>query len=52
MYLIMRLLLVKDTLGDGYNQIKGQKLFGLFKNNELYTIDIIKNAESIYYFEK
>ncbi len=39
----------KDTLGDGYNQIKGQKLYGLFKDNELYTIDIIKNAESIYY---
>ncbi|MBE9490978.1 MAG: hypothetical protein IMY67_11830 [Bacteroidetes bacterium] len=40
----------KDTLSEGYNQIKGQKLFGLFKDNELYTIDIIKNAESIYYF--
>ena len=39
----------KDSLGDGYNQISGQKLFGLFKNNSLSTIDIIKNAESIYY---
>jgi hypothetical protein len=42
-------LISKDTLGTGYNQIVGQKLFGLFKDNELYTIDIIKNAESIYY---
>jgi len=42
-------IISKDTLGDGFNQIKGQKLFGLFKDNELYTIDIIKNAESIYY---
>ncbi|MBN4070643.1 hypothetical protein JYT76_03065 [Olleya sp. AH-315-F22] len=42
-------IISKDTLGDGYNQIKGQKLFGLFKDNELSTIDIIKNAESIYY---
>jgi len=42
-------IISKDTLGDGYNQIKGLKLFGLFKDNELYTIDIIKNAESIYY---
>ena len=36
-------------MGDGYNQISGQKLFGLFENNSLSTIDIIKNAESIYY---
>lgn len=42
-------IISKDTIGDGFNQIKGQKLFGLFKDNELYTIDIIKNAESIYY---
>lgn len=39
----------KDTIGEGYNQIKGQKLYGLFTNNELSTIDIIKNAETIYY---
>lgn len=39
----------KDSLGEGYNQISGKKLNGLFKNNELYTIDVIKNAESIYY---
>jgi lipopolysaccharide export system protein LptA len=42
-------IISKDTLGDGYNQITGQKLFGFFKNNNLNTIDIIKNAESIYY---
>jgi len=40
----------KDTLSDdGFNQIKGQRLIGLFKDNELYNIDIIKNAEVIYY---
>ena len=39
----------KDSLGEGYNQITGKKLNGLFKNNELHTIDVIKNAESIYY---
>ena len=44
-------LISRDTLGEGYNQIAGQKLFGLFnEENELYTVDIIKNAESIYYF--
>ncbi len=39
----------KDTLGTGYNQISGKRLNGLFVNNELNTIDIIKNAETIYY---
>ena len=39
----------KDTLGDGYNQISGKKLYGLFENNSLSTIDIIKNAETIYF---
>jgi lipopolysaccharide export system protein LptA len=42
-------IISKDSLGDGYNQISGKKLFGLFENNALSTIDIIKNAESIYY---
>ncbi len=44
-------LISKDTVGDsnGFDQIKGQKLFGLFRNNELYNVDIIKNAEKIYY---
>ena len=39
----------KDSLGDGYNQISGKKLFGLFEKNSLSTIDILKNAETIYY---
>lgn len=42
-------LISKDSIGDGYNQIKGQKLIGLFKDNELYNVDIIKNAEIIFY---
>ena len=39
----------KDTVNDGFNQIKGQRLIGLFKDNELYNVDIIKNAETIVY---
>ncbi|NNK69869.1 MAG: hypothetical protein HKO96_05275 [Flavobacteriaceae bacterium] len=39
----------RDTVGDGYNQIKGEKLIGLFKENDIYRIDILNNAESIYY---
>ncbi|MEM6517139.1 MAG: OstA-like protein [Bacteroidota bacterium] len=42
-------LISKDTLGDGFNQIKGQRLIGLFEDNELYNVDIIKNAEVIFY---
>ena len=41
----------KDTLDAGYNQISGLRLVGLFNDdNELYNVDIIKNAESIYFF--
>ncbi len=39
----------KDSLGDGYNQISGKRLYGLFVNNEMETIDVIKNAETIYF---
>lgn len=42
-------LISRDTLDEGYNQIAGQKLIGLFKDNELYNVDIIKNAEVIYF---
>lgn len=43
-------LISRDSVGDEFNQIFGQKLYGLFnKDNELYTVDVIKNAESIYY---
>ena len=44
-------LISKDTIGTGYNQISGQRLIGLFNDdNQLYNVDIIKNAQSIYYF--
>lgn len=40
----------KDTISDdAYNQTKGKVLIGLFKDNEIYNVDIIKNAEVIYY---
>lgn len=40
----------KDTIGTGYNQVKGKYLYGLFdENNNIYRIDIDKNTESIYY---
>lgn len=39
----------KDTLGTGFNQVKGQNLFGRFQNGKLAEVDIIKNTEMIYY---
>ncbi len=42
-------IISKDTVGTGFNQIIGKKLIGLFENNTLKTVEIIKNAESIFY---
>ncbi|GLB53699.1 hypothetical protein NBRC110019_27400 [Neptunitalea chrysea] len=43
-------IIEKDTLGDGYNQVKGKNLYGLFNDkNEMYQINIIQNTESLYY---
>lgn len=43
-------LVSKDTISENaFNQIKGQQLIGLFRDNELYNVDIIKNAETIRY---
>jgi lipopolysaccharide export system protein LptA len=43
-------LVSKDTITEGaFNQTKGKELIGLFRDNELYNVDIIKNAEVIYY---
>ncbi|MEN1784249.1 MAG: OstA-like protein [Bacteroidota bacterium] len=39
-----------DTISKtGYNQAKGQDLFGKFIDNELKIVDLIKNTEVIYY---
>ena len=40
-------LIQKDSLG--FNQVKGERLTGLFTNNELDTVNINKNAQVIYY---
>lgn len=42
-------IISKDTVGDGFHQMAGKELYGQFEENELRIIDIIKNAESIYY---
>ncbi|UPT69728.1 MAG: OstA-like protein [Flavobacterium sp. JAD_PAG50586_2] len=42
-------LISKDTIGTGYNQVKGVNLYGKFKDNKLNEVDIVKNTEVIYY---
>jgi hypothetical protein len=39
----------KDSLGTGFNQVKGLNLYGKFRDNKLYEADIIKNTEVIYF---
>ena len=42
-------IISKDSLGTGFNQVKGQNLYGKFRDNKLYEADIIKNTEVIYF---
>ena len=42
-------LISKDTLGTGYNQVKGLNLFGKFKEGKLHDVDVIKNTEVVYF---
>ncbi len=42
-------LISKDTIGTGYNQVKGQNLYGKFRDSKLYECDIVKNTEVIYF---
>lgn len=42
-------IISKDTLGTGYNQVKGLNLFGKFRDGKLHDVDVIKNTEVIYY---
>lgn len=42
-------IISKDTVGTGYNQVKGLNLYSKFKNNKIYETDVVKNAEVIFY---
>ena len=42
-------IISKDTIGEGYNQVKGQNLFGKFRDNKLHEVDVVKNTEVIFY---
>jgi hypothetical protein len=41
-------MIQKDSI-EGYNQIKGKELFGLFEDNEIYEVEVIKNSESLFW---
>ncbi len=40
-------LIQKDSMG--YNQVSGERLIGLFHNNELDTVNVNKNAQVIFF---
>lgn len=42
-------LVSKDTLGTGYNQVKGLNLFGKFRDGKLHDVDVVKNTEVVYF---
>jgi lipopolysaccharide export system protein LptA len=42
-------LVSKDTMGTGYNQVKGLNLYGKFREGKLHDVDVVKNTEVIYY---
>jgi len=42
-------IIQKDTIGDGFDQMKGVNLYGKFKENKLHELDLVKNAEIIYH---
>ena len=39
----------KDTLGTGFNQAKGINMYGKFVDDKMKQIDLVQNAEMIYY---
>lgn len=44
-------MIQKDSI-EGYNQVKGKYLYGLFEKNELYEVNVVKNTETIYYIRE
>ncbi len=42
-------IIAKDTIGPGFNQIKGLNLYAKFLDNKIHEADVVKNTEVIYY---
>ena len=43
------LIMPEDSLALRYSQVKGRDMYGYFKDNELYLVNVEGNGESIYY---
>ena len=48
MNLITKGFIVQED-ADGFNQIKGRKIVGLFRDNELYRVNGFNDSETVYY---
>lgn len=42
-------LVSKDSVGTGYNQVKGINLYGKFRDSKLYEVDVVQNTEILYF---
>lgn len=42
-------IIEKDTLGSGYNQVKGKLMLGKFQDDKLKRLTLYQNTETIYY---
>ncbi len=42
-------IISKDTVGTGFNQVKGMNLYSKFRDNKIHETDIVKNTEAIFY---
>ncbi|MCF8303437.1 MAG: hypothetical protein K9I94_09210 [Bacteroidales bacterium] len=52
LYMYNAAFIVSKDLEEKFNQIKGQNMFGYFKNNELKKIFVNGNSETIYYIRQ
>lgn len=48
-YLMQNSFIINSPDNFFYNQIKGRDITALFKENEIYELDVFGNAESVYY---
>lgn len=48
-FIIQKDTVWQDSLKPRFNQVKGLNLYGKFRDNKLYQVDLIKNTEKIYY---
>jgi len=45
-------IISKATRADKFNQVKGKNMTGYFRDNELFKVRVLSNAETIYYVDE